>query len=329
MINLDKFVNNKILVIGDIIIDRYYTGTVARVSPEASVPVFNKKDEYVILGGAANTAANLKAAHQDVSIASVIGTDKESQIILETLKQKDINSELVIQDTSRQTTIKTRIINQNKQQMIRIDEENNRFLNEGLEKRFLDQLLPRIPEFCLIVLSDYLKGVMTYNVTTSIINTAKKHNIKVLIDVKDKNIGKYKDAFLIKPNLNELTDLTGISIKSNEDIVLASKYLRKKCNCDYVLTTQGSGGMTLVDKGDAVFHIDCISHKVCDVTGAGDTVIAYLGVGLTNNLSILDSMVLANYAAGIKVQKSSTAEVSINEVKECIRKTEKKVYIQK
>ena len=324
MLNLDNIKQNKILVVGDIMLDRYYTGNITRISPEAPVPIFEKTDEYMMLGGAANTAANLNAAHQIISIASVVGTDKESIKLLDLIKNRNIYTDLIIQDSSRQTTVKTRILGQNKQQMFRIDEEEKKFLNKVLEKTFLDKLLPKISDYSLIILSDYMKGVLTYNITTAIINIAKKANIKVLVDVKDKNIQKYKGAFLIKPNLCELSSLTGLSTKSNEEVVVASRYLRKLCDSDYVLTTQGNEGMTLVDREDNVCHIKCISKEVLDVTGAGDTVIAYMAIGLTNNLSVMDSMILANYAAGIKVLKTGVAEVSLEEVKKYMDKTEKK-----
>lgn len=321
--NIHNLKCNKILVIGDIMIDRYNVGNITRISPEASIPIFERKDEYMILGGAANTASNLVAAKQTVSIASVIGEDIESELLLNLIKNKGISTDLIIKDFSRKTTVKTRILGQNNQQIFRIDVEDKEFLNNTLESRFLSKLLPKISDSSIIILSDYMKGVLTQNVTISIIKTAKKFNIKVLIDVKDKNIEKYKGAFLIKPNLNELYALTGLPIKSNEDVAIASKYLRKICDSEYVLTTQGSDGMTLVDREDNVCHIDCVSKEVFDVTGAGDTVIAYLGVGLANNFSVIDSMILANYAASIKVLKVGTAEVSIDEVKKYISKTEK------
>jgi len=329
MKKLNNLKCNKILVIGDIMIDRYYKGNITRISPEAPVPIFEKKDEYIVLGGAANTASNLIAAKQIVSVASVIGEDIESNLLLNLLKNKDISTNLIIKDSSRRTTVKTRILGQNNQQMFRIDVENKELLDDALESAFLNKILPHISKYSIIILSDYMKGVLTQNITTTIIKTARNLNIKVLIDVKDTNSEKYKGAFLIKPNLTELYALTGLPIKSSEDVIAASKYLRKICDSDFVLTTQGEEGMTLVDREDTAWHVDCISKEVYDVTGAGDTVIAYLGVGLANNFSVLDSVILSNYAAGIKVLKAGTAEVSIEEVKKYISKAEKNYDISK
>ena len=329
MLNLNNIQSNKILVIGDIMIDQYYIGNITRISPEAPVPIFEKIDEYAILGGGANIATNLTAAKQTVSIASVIGEDIEAKLLLDLIKDKGILTDLIIQNSSRKTTIKTRILGQNNQQLFRIDVEEREFLNNDLESKFLDKLLPHIFEYSIIILSDYMNGVLTQNVTTSIINTAKKLNIKVLIDVKDKNIEKYKHAFLIKPNLSELYALTGLPIKSKEDVTAASKYLRKIYDSEYILTTQGSDGMTLVDRKDNVYHIDRVSKETFDVTGAEDTVIAYLAVGLANNLSVIDSIILSNYAAGTKVLKAGTSAVSIEEVKKFISKPEKNYDISK
>ena len=314
MLALDKIKTKSILVVGDIMIDRYYVGYVSRISPEAPVPILKKMEEHLVLGGAANTAANLRSANQNVSIASIIGLDDAGKTLIKMLDSEKIDTSLILKENFRHTTVKTRILGQNKQQLFRIDEEDTHFVEKKTETLFLDVLLPQIHKFSLIIISDYMKGVLTYNITSSIINYAQKYSIKVIIDVKDKNIEKYKNAFLIKPNINELRILTGLKIDSEDEVILASNQLRELCACDYVLTTQGSDGMTLVGKGKNVERIRSIAKDVFDVTGAGDTVIAYIGVGIANNLSINDSMLLANYAAGIKVSKARTAPVCLTEI---------------
>lgn len=318
MFALGKLESKKILVIGDVMIDRYYCGSVTRISPEAPVPILKKENEFLLLGGSANTAVNLCFANQYVSIASIIGDDVYGDTLINMLINHNIDTTLVYKDKSRRTTIKTRILGQNNQQLFRIDEEDTNYVTPKTEEIFLNLLLPNIRRYSIIVISDYAKGVLTYNITKAVIETANQYNIKVVIDVKDRNIEKYRNAYLIKPNANELGLLTGATINSVEDVIVESKKLRELCNCEYVLTTQGAEGMTLVGKDNCVEHIKSIAKEVFDVTGAGDTVIAYLSVGIVNNYSITQSMLLANCAAGIKVSKVGTAPISIAEINECI-----------
>lgn len=317
MITLDKIKPQKILVVGDVMIDRYFYGSVTRISPEAPVPILKKINENLVLGGGANTAVNLCFANQHVSVASILGFDDDADTLIKMLIDKNIDTSLIHKESSRHTTVKTRVLGQNNQQLFRIDEEDTHYVDSKTEEEFLSDLLPEIHKFSLIIISDYMKGILTYNITSAIIDTANKYNIKVLIDVKDNNIEKYKNAYLIKPNINELRVLTGYDISSNEDVIIASNRLRELCNCEYVLTTQGADGMTLVGRDNTVEHINSTAKEVFDVTGAGDTVIAYVGVGLVNNYSVVQSMLLANCAAGIKVSKAGTAPVSIDEIANC------------
>lgn len=313
-LQLSNVKKNKILVVGDIMMDRYFTGRAVRISPDAPVPVFDKTGEYIMLGGAANVAANLSAAYQMPSIASVIGTDKEATQLVEMLKSKNICTNLIMQDSSRITTVKTRILGQNNQPMFRIDREERSFLSKELEEKFLETLLHQLNNYTVIIISDYLKGVMSYKVTTTIINAAKKLNKIVMVDVKGTDPRKYQGAYLLKPNKIELQALTGNKTTAMKDVVVASRKLRELCQANYVLTTQGRDGMTLLDKEDNVIHVDSIAHKIHDSIGAGDTVIAYLAVGLVNGLSVNESVRMANDAAGISTMKAGTTAVSLEEV---------------
>lgn len=329
MLDFNHIKRKKVLVIGDVMLDQYYVGDLVRISPEAPVPILNKVTEYIMLGGAANVAANLSKAEQMVSIASVIGRDQEAERLISLMEENNLDVHLILKDDSRKTTVKTRVVGNNNQQIFRIDTENKEFLDKTIESVFLNLLLPQISEYSMIILSDYMKGVLTDKVTTTIINVAKKQRIKVLIDVKDRNFRKYKGAFLLKPNLEELNILTGRKVNSNKEVASASKYLRRICESDYVLATQGRDGMTLVDRNDNAYHIQNSSIEVFDVTGAGDAVITYLAVGLLNDLSIIDSMYLASYAAGAKILKVGTAGISINEVKRYIGRLEKDYKVSK
>ena len=303
---------NKILVIGDIILDIYFFGEVTRISPEAPVPIFNKKTEKYVLGGASNVAVNLVAANQDVTVFGCIGDDKNGHIISALFKEMGINDEGLF-FTDRETTTKTRFIAENNQQVMRLDVENK----SEYDQKFYDNIIHKykniVNNYKIIVISDYMKGLLSKNFLQSIINIAKKNNIKVIIDVKDSDYTKYAGAYLLKPNTIELQRLTNCITNSREDIINASLLLKEKTGCENVLTTCGNKGMVLVSS-NCVKSINTAAKSVYDVTGAGDTTIAYLAACIANNYSLSDAMNIANHAAGIQVGKVGTSAVYIHEV---------------
>lgn len=303
----------KILVIGDVMLDTYYSGDVKRISPEAPVPVFCKRNERSVPGGAANVAANLVAAEQSVSIMSVIGFDSAGDKLIEAFEKYLINTELVFR-TQRTTTEKIRLLALNNQQVLRLDNEDTTALSGQECSLLLNRLKNCIDNFELILLSDYLKGLFTFDFTQGILQLAKEHRIPVIIDVKDKKAEKYQNAYLLKPNIEELINLTGMTVKDDAEIIAASEYLRNKCNCKYVLTTCGARGMVLIGAGKPYF-IDAIGEEVFDVTGAGDTTIAYLAACMVNGMDIKKSVRIANAAAGAQIKKVGTSSVCWNEVK--------------
>lgn len=312
--SLNNIKSKNILVIGDVMLDTYYHGEVKRVSPEAPAPVFTKKSEYSVLGGAANVAANLVAADQKVSVMAMIGRDKTGEKLKAAFEQKGINAELVI-SLERNTTERTRFLTANNQQVLRLDVEDTDEPNSSDCKSMLDELEKRIGFFDIIILSDYLKGFLSYELTQGVLRIAKERAIPTIIDVKDSQIDKYKGAYLIKPNMKELRNMTGMPVADHESIVEASQYLRKLCDCKYILTTCGAEGMVLV--GDtAPYFIQSVGRQIFDVTGAGDTTIAYLAVCMINGFTMRESVDIANYAAGIQVSKVGTSAVYWSEVRE-------------
>lgn len=303
-----------ILVIGDVMLDTYFNGEIKRISPEAPVPVFRKNNERSVLGGAANVAANLVAAGQNVFMMAMVGNDANANKIKELFQGQGINTDYII-STERPTTEKIRFLASNNQQVLRLDVEETDELSKRDCKVLLNELKHQIHKFDLILLSDYLKGLLTYEFTQGVLQIAKENDVPAIVDVKDKYIQKYRDAFLLKPNLKELRELTGIMASTDEEIVDASQILRAECNCRYVLTTCGARGMVLVGD-DAPFFIESVGQEVFDVTGAGDTTIAYLAACIVNNISMREAVVLANYAAGIQVSKVGTSTVYWNEIRE-------------
>lgn len=315
MFKLGKISKKSILVIGDVMLDKYYVGEVKRISPEAPVPVFRKKTERSVLGGAANVAANLVAANQKVAMMSIIGHDEAGKQLQEYFKQKGICVDLMW-ETERNTTIKTRFLAENNQQLLRLDVEDTEPISENICLKMLKKLEEEIDCYHLILLSDYLKGLLTYNFTQGVIRLAKEHGIPVIIDVKDPQVEKYKGACLLKPNLKEIRELTGMPAQTDQEIIEAAETLRERCDCEYVLCTCGARGMVLVGKNHDPFFIGSQVREVYDVSGAGDTTISYLAAGMANGVDMDDAVTIANIAAGIQVGKTGTSSVYMREVRD-------------
>ena len=307
---------SNVLVIGDVMLDIYFGGEVNRISPEAPVPVFRKTNERCVLGGAANVAANLVAANQKVSIMALIGNDEYGDKMEELFSEIGVDYSLICR-TGRPTITKTRFLAENNQQVLRLDVEDAHAISKAEEEELLQRLGKVIGSFDLILLSDYMKGLLTYSFTQGAIRLAKKHGKKVLVDVKDPAFEKYSGAYLLKPNLKELRNLTKMPASNPEELTEAAQTLRKKSQCKYVLTTCGSKGMVLVGEG-VEHHLDTVGKAVYDVTGAGDTTIAYLTAGIADGMDVRDAMRIANYAAGIQVGKVGTSSVYLHEVEEAL-----------
>ncbi len=316
MFHLNQINTRQILVVGDVMLDNYYVGDVRRISPEAPVPVFRKHSERSVLGGAANVAANLIAAGQQVSMMSIIGDDENGRRLMASFSEQGVNAKLVSK-LQRSTTIKTRFLADNNQQILRLDVEDTDAISKKECQVMLEQLRESISQFDLILISDYLKGLLTQEFCQGVIKMARANNIPVIIDVKDPKYGKYYGATLLKPNLNELRSLTGKNVETDNEIVEASEELRKRCNCKYILTTLGGRGMVLVGDGEPYF-VKSLAREVYDVSGAGDTTIAYLSTCIANGLPIREAVDIANYAAGIQVGKVGTSSVYWHEVRDLI-----------
>lgn len=317
---IEKIHNKSILVVGDVMLDTYYYGDVSRISPEAPVPVFKKKTEKCVLGGAANVAANLVSANQRVAVMSVIGDDTNGLQLKSLFEEKGVDAKMVLPIT-RRTTVKTRFLASNHQQLMRLDVEDTEPVTKEVSEVLLQKLNGIINQFDLILISDYLKGFLVRDLCQDVVKMAQAHGIPVIADVKDPNYGKYYGATLLKPNLNELRMLTGRNVQTDEDIVNASEDLRKSCDCRYVLTTLGAKGMILVGDGTP-YYVKSKVREVYDVSGAGDTTIAYLAACMASGLPIRDSVDIANLAAGIQVGKVGTSSVSISELENALANKE-------
>lgn len=312
---LNKNITRKnILILGDVMLDRYYDGTVKRISPEAPVPIFLEDKVMAAPGGAGNVAINIRAAEQNVSVASVIGRDSAGKELVELLKSKGIDCSMILHDQKRPTTVKNRYLGDNHQQILRHDREMSEDLSTNLEKKLFLKIRTHIKEYDLIVISDYGKGVCTEYLLQLVIQECNKQKKKVLVDVKGKDAAKYKGSYLIKPNRNELYDLMEDSFSRGDDVVEVSKTLCRRCNAGYVVTTCGSDGMVAVDQEGNSIKIESVAQEVFDVTGAGDTVLAFMAMGIANEMEMPEVLKISNIAAGIQVSRVGTSVISISDV---------------
>ncbi|HAM39058.1 MAG: hypothetical protein A2474_00850 [Elusimicrobia bacterium RIFOXYC2_FULL_34_12] len=315
---LDKFSKAKVLIIGDLILDRFIRGEARRVSPEAPVPVVEVKTESYCLGGAGNVANNIVALGGNVLISGIIGDDYTAEVLLKELWNKNINTDGIFKDKTIETSIKTRIIAVH-QQVVRFDKETVRELSPANTKKILGFLNDKISNCDAILISDYGKGVITQKIIQGIIKLARKHKKIVTVDPKIEHFIRYKYVDCLTPNIYEAMGGMHITrLKNKNGINELGKSILKKLKCRSVLITQGENGMTLFEQSK-IFHIPTAAKEVFDVTGAGDTVIAVLTLALASGLSLSDSARIANYAAGIVVGKLGTATISQKELSKALK----------
>lgn len=303
----------RFLVIGDVMLDQYCIGKIERISPEAPVPVLKYEKKKKILGGAANVAMNLIGIKQKVSLLSCVGNDANGKEILRLLNGAKIDTQMVALENERITTVKTRFVAGN-QQLLRVDDESTHDLSNDTQKKLLELYEKRIDEYDLILLSDYMKGVLSFSFVRKIIDIANMHHKKVIVDVKDKRVEKYAGSYLLKPNRKELTELSGMPVESMSEISCAMKTLRTKAKVQCVLATLSAEGMAFVDATEEMVSEKCDSRKVYDVVGAGDTAFAYIAVAVAYNFPVSKMLRLANTASLVKVTKFGTAVVTLEEV---------------
>lgn len=311
--NINRIINNfkgkRILVIGDLILDRYIFGKVSRISPEAPVPVVEVMSESFLLGGAANVANNIIALGGKVSVAGVIGSDTAGRGLSGLLDEKNINSEGVIND-SRHTTIKTRVI-ANNQQVVRFDREDKKKLEGKKLKELTDYIKKAMPDHDAVIISDYKKGVVSSALIKAIVKYAGFRDTFVAIDPKVGHFHLYKKVSLITPNLLEASSGAGVVITDEQSLLKAGRLLMSRLSCKAVLITRGEEGMSLFEKEKSkeikVTHIPTVAKKVFDVTGAGDTVIATFTIAHAAGASLAEAAIIANHAAGLVVGEVGTA----------------------
>lgn len=310
---INKFSSANVLVIGDIIVDHFIWGSVSRISPEAPVPVVNVTNESLLLGGSANVLHNLYDMGAKATICGVICDDPMGDHLLGLLQ--DINSPTsgIIKTTDRPTTRKTRVIAQN-QQVVRFDREKSGPLPEQALTDICSFIDEHITSFNAVIISDYGKGVICSEVMDHVRQKIQNTSIPMIVDPKPVHLDLFKGATIITPNNLEAEKMSGVSISDDNTLLQAATTLKNKLNSNAVLITRGEAGMALLEDEKPIFTIPTEAKEIYDVTGAGDTVIASLAIGLASGLSFAEAATLANFAAGIVVGKIGTATTTADEL---------------
>jgi len=321
---LSRFKEQNILVIGDLMIDEYLWGKIERISPEAPVQVVDVEKEEYTLGGAGNVVKNLVSLGSRVDIASVIAGGGNGNLIVTELEELGVPLDGLFKDSNRTSSKKTRIMSStNNQQILRVDRETRRPISKANEDGIISFVRDNVDEFSAVILSDYAKGVLTQRVLQSVIRLAREHSVAAIVDPKGDSYEKYRGATIIAPNKREAGLALGIAITGEKDLRKARRKLLDKLATKAVLITQGAKGMTLFESGKEAVHIPTRAREVYDVTGAGDTVVSVLALGIASGLSFGDAAQIANIAAGIVVSKLGSATVTAREMLESVERRER------
>ncbi|MFP3867310.1 MAG: D-glycero-beta-D-manno-heptose-7-phosphate kinase [Desulfobacteraceae bacterium] len=305
----------KVLVAGDFMLDEYLWGEVERISPEAPVMVVNVEHQTQVLGGAGNVVNNLIGLGAQVEVLGLVGEDQPAAQLRQELQRLGVNSQGLFTDPQRQTTRKTRVVGGN-QQIVRLDREHRHPAGEEFEQRGLRYLQDCLAPVDAIIVSDYGKGVLTPRLLKGLIDQGRKRGLPVVVDPKGNDFSRYRRATMITPNRREAEAAFGSALSRPDDLVRAGNILCRDLEVDALLITQGPAGMTLFHPSAPALHIPAQTREVYDVSGAGDTVVAVVTLGLACWRDAVLAATLANIAAGVVVGKVGTAPIYRPELEE-------------
>ena len=316
---ITNFSQAGVLVVGDVMVDHFIWGNVSRISPEAPVPVVDVQKDSILLGGCANVLNNIHAMGGKVYVAGVIGADSIGKKLLSELSDRKIETEGIVVKKDRPTTLKTRIVAHG-QQMVRFDKEDRKPISQSSINKILEYVKSLRNKIGAIVISDYNKGVVSKELIQGIKKIVDDSGIFICLDPKQNNFSIYKGAHVITPNHYEVQRAAGMEITEANNIEQLSESILKKFAFPALLVTRGEEGMSLFENGRKIVHthFPAQAKEVYDVTGAGDTVIGMLALGLAAKADIKEATCLANLAAGIVVEKIGTATVSQKELIEVL-----------
>ena len=311
-----KFHGQKILVVGDIMLDRYLWGKVSRISPEAPVPVVKVHRETQTAGGAGNVALNVAGLGLQVEICGFIGSDADGAQLVQLLEESGVDTSGIIH-TPRSTITKTRIIGGH-QQMLRLDMETDSAIDDSDTERISNIIDSKLRDGVgVIIISDYAKGTLSEDICRAAIQAGRRYGIPVLVDPKGNDYFKYTGATALSPNRSEMAQVSHTPVTDMDSLVRAGQQLIETLDLQFLLLTLSEQGMALIDR-DSVQHIPAVGREVFDVSGAGDTVIATLAAGMAAGIDLPDAVRLANMAAGVVVGKVGTIPIKRRELIQAI-----------
>lgn len=314
----EKFSQAEIMVIGDLMVDEYVLGNVTRISPEAPIPILNYKQQKRIAGGASNVAFNMASLGSKVMVAGVLGNDDAGEWLKGHMKKYGINVEGIVGENERPTTVKRRFATKN-QQLLRVDIEETQAIYADTEKKIINVLQNSIGNLKAVVLSDYQKGMFTNSkFVRELISICRKNDVIITIDSKSNDIEAFEGATFVKPNNLELEKAVGIKIVDEKTLDEAGECYLRRSGAKALMVTRGAMGISLFMDGSKRKDFPSKAVQVYDVTGAGDTVISTVTLGMAAGLSLEEAIVLGNIAAGIVISKVGTAPVESKELLEMI-----------
>lgn len=311
-----RLADARVLCIGDVMLDRYVTGHVDRISPEAPIPILRAATESAMLGGAGNVARNLAALGATAHLVAVVGDDAEGQQVQRLLHgERRIVPDVVVA-AGRPTTVKTRFV-AGTQQLLRADRETTAPVTATVERRLRDASLSALDHVDVVVVSDYAKGALSRDLLAALVEAARERGLPVVVDPKGPDYGRYRGASVVTPNRPELAEAAGMAVGDDASVVTASRRVIERDGIGAVLVTRSQDGLSLVTAEHEAHH-RARAREVFDVSGAGDTVVGVLAAALAVGAGLDDAAELANVAGGIVVAKRGTATVSPDELVEVL-----------
>jgi len=317
---LRRFSRARVLVLGDVMLDRFLWGRVERISPEAPVPVVDVESETYMLGGAANVVHNLIALGATASICGVVGEDDEGASVLKLLDDLEVPTDGIVTCQDRPTTVKTRVV-AHSQQVVRVDREKKGPPARRTQEALIRRILSLLGEVRGVVFSDYRKGALSAELVREVTRAARGKGLFVAVDPKQTDFSWYRGCTLITPNKKEAeAALGGRELRSDLEVREGGKELLRKAGAEAILITRGEEGMTLVERGrKECFHIPALARQVFDVTGAGDTVIGTVAACLAAGASMREAAMLANIAASVVVGEVGTSPITAEKLLNAVR----------
>ncbi len=309
---LARMHGKRVLVVGDVMLDEFVWGRVSRISPEAPVPVVEVMRETRTLGGAGNVASNVQALGGEAVLLGYVGEDEAGDEVRQALASRGVASRLLSSPRQR-TTRKTRII-AHQQQVVRADRDPEGPLPDGIVEGIVAACVSELRSCDAVVVSDYAKGLITRGLMSRLVSAARRHHVPLLADPKVRHASMYRGVTVVTPNQQEAEQVAGVRISDQASLQEAGGRLLKRLRCHAVLITRGEHGMSLFAAGQRPYHVNTAAREVFDVTGAGDTVIATLGLALAAGVGLRQAAGVANLAAGIVVSKLGTTTAAPAEI---------------